>query len=65
MNIELITSVVVGCFIYNIILKAIGNAILNKIVQGREKEILQHATKETFAEKLIKKQEEQLKNKQS
>jgi len=49
MNIETILSVIMGLFIYNIIMKAIGNVILEKAFNNDK---TREQVKKTFQEKL-------------
>ena len=54
MNIELISSMVVGLFIYNILLKAIGKAIIDAFM----KTDVAQKEKKSFNERLAEKQNE-------
>jgi len=49
MNIETILNVIIGLFIYNIIIKAIGNVILDKAFNNED---TRETVKKTFQEKL-------------
>ncbi len=49
MNLEIITSVIIGCFIYNILLKSLGNAIIKTAFSDKE---TKEQVKKTFREKV-------------
>jgi hypothetical protein len=57
MNIQLILHVVAGCFIYNIIIKAIGNMIFKRIF-GKDEDEFTSVIRKTFDERLKEKQEQ-------
>lgn len=58
MNIEIITSVIIGMAIYNMILKSIGIAFLKVILNTKTGQEKSKEVRKTFEERLKEKQEE-------
>jgi hypothetical protein len=58
MNLEVIINVVIGLFIYNIILKAIGNVFIQKILETKKGQEVESKVYKTFEERLKEKQQQ-------
>lgn len=57
MNLELITSVIIGCFIYNVILTSIGAALLKAVASNKAVEKgVEQAVKKKFKDRLTEEQ---------
>jgi hypothetical protein len=58
MNLELIINVVIALFIYNIILKAIGNVFIQRILESKKGQEIESKVYKTFEERIKEKQEQ-------
>jgi hypothetical protein len=58
MNLEVIINVVIGLFIYNIILKAIGNVFIQRILESKKGQEVESKVYKTFEEKIKEKQQQ-------
>jgi hypothetical protein len=58
MNLEVIINVVIGLFIYNIILKAIGNVFIQRILETKKGQEVESKVYKTFEERLKEKQQQ-------
>jgi hypothetical protein len=58
MNLDIILNVLIGLFIYNIILKAIGNVFIQRILESKKGQEIESKVYKTFAERIKEKQEE-------
>ena len=56
MNLEVIINVVIGLFIYNIILKAIGNVFIQRILESKKGQEIESKVYKTFEERIKEKQ---------
>ena len=57
MNLDIILNVLIGLFIYNIILKAIGNVFIQRILESKKGQEIESKVYKTFEERIKEKQE--------
>ena len=58
MNLYIILNVLIGLFIYNIILKAIGNVFIQRILESKKGQEIESKVYKTFEERIKEKQEQ-------
>jgi len=58
MNLDIILNVLIGLFIYNIILKAIGNVFIQRILESKKGQEIESKVYKTFEERIKEKQEQ-------
>ncbi len=58
MSLDIILNVVIGLFIYNIILKAIGNVFIQRILETKKGQEVESKVYKTFEERIKEKQQQ-------